>query len=81
MKRVHVWHSPSDRALRIARFLPWHPWGRMGAIGYNGDDLRYINYDKQNDFSVSSRTHGDVFDPEKLAFFGPRIVEKVTNEK
>jgi len=79
VKWVHVWHSPSDKALRIARFLPRHPWGRMGAIGYKGNDPRYINYDKQNDFRVSSRSHGDVFDPEKLAFFGPRIVEKVTN--
>ena len=81
VKRVHVWHSPSDKAVRIARFLPRHPWGRMGAIGYKGNDPRWINYNKQHDFRVSSRSHGDVFDAEKLAFFGPRIVEKVTNAK
>ena len=81
VKWVHVWHSPSDKALRIARWLPRHPWGRMGAIGYKGDDPRYINYDKQNDFRVSSRSHGDVFDPGKLAFFGPRIVEKLASAK
>lgn len=81
VKRVHVWYSPSDKAVRIARWLPKHPWGRMGAIGYKGDDPRYINYNKQDDFRVSSRSHRDVFDAEKLAFFGPRIVEKVTNAK
>ena len=63
--------------LQIARFLPRHPWGRMGQRGYKGDDPRYINYNKQHGFRVSSRSHSDVFDPEKLAFFGPLIVEKV----
>lgn len=78
---VHVWHSPSDKAVRVARWLPRHPWGRMGAVGYKGNDPRWINYNKQDDFRVSSRSHGDVFDADKLAFFGPRIVEKVTNAK
>jgi len=77
VKSVHVWHSPSDRAVRIARFLPRHPWGRMGAIGYKGNDPRYLNYNKQRDFKVSSRSHSDIFHDEKLAFFGPLIVEKL----
>ncbi len=77
VKRVHVWHSPSDKAVRVARWIPWHPWGRMGAVGYKGKDLRYVNYDKQNSYEISSRSHGDVFDDEKLPFFGPLIVQKV----
>jgi len=83
VKRVHVWHSPSDKAVRIARWIPFHPWGRMGAVGYKGKDPRYINYDKEHAFGVgrrSSSTHGDVFDDEKLEFFGPMIVGKVSQE-
>ncbi len=75
--RVHVWHSPSDKAVRFARWLPRHPWGKMGAVGYKGDDDRYVNYDKQNDYEVSSRSHGDMFDDDKLPFFGPLIVSKL----
>ena len=80
VQRVHVWHSPSDKAVRVARWIPFHPWGRMGAVGYKGKDPRYVNFDKENDFDLSSSTHGDVFDNEKLEFFGPRIVGKVSQE-
>ncbi len=73
--KVHVWHSPSDKAVRVARWIPWHPWGRMGAVGYRGRDPRYRNYNKEHDYEVSSSTHGDVFDADKLPFFGPLIVD------
>ena len=75
VKRVHVWHSPSDKALRVARWLPFHTWGRMGAVGYKGDDPSYVNYNKEDDFERSSSLHGDVFDPPKLKYFGPLIVD------
>ena len=78
MRKVHVWHSPSDKAVRFARWLPRHPWGKMGAVGYKGKDTRYVNYDKQNDYEVSSRSHGDMFDDDKLPFFGPLIVEELS---
>lgn len=81
VERVHVWHSPSDRAVRVARWIPFHTWGMMGAVGYKGDDpVYYPNYDKQNDFEVSSNEHSDVFDAgEKRDFFGPLIEQKVTD--
>ncbi|KKL96041.1 hypothetical protein LCGC14_1848480, partial [marine sediment metagenome] len=69
------WHSPSDKALRVARWLPFHTWGRMGAVGYKGDDPSYVNYNKEDDFERSSSLHGDVFDPPKLKYFGPLIVD------
>ena len=31
--KVLVYHSPLDVPVRIARFLPFHPWGDMGAVG------------------------------------------------
>lgn len=38
IKRVDVHYTRSDWALRIARWLFWHPWGDMGRRGYSGFD-------------------------------------------
>ena len=73
VRAAHVWHSPSDKPVRLARWLPNHVWGKMGATGYTGEDERYINYNKEHDYGMISRTHSDVFSPEILAFYGPRI--------
>ena len=78
VKRIHVWHSPSDLPVRFANLFVRHPWGEMGATGYKGTDPRFINYNKENDFDVSSRSHLDIFFvKEKLDFFGPLIVKAV----
>ena len=79
VKRVHVWHSSSDKVLQFARFIPWHTWGRMGAIGYKGDDPTYANYDKRRDYSMKSKEHGDVFEQPERDFFGPIIVQEADN--
>lgn len=77
---IHIWHSPSDKPVAIARILPRHPWGDMGAIGYRGPyDPRVTSYNKENGFPVSSREHSDVFKPHILSFFGPQIVRSVLN--
>lgn len=76
--RIHIWHSPSDKPVTWARWLPWHAWGDMGAIGYRGPyDPRVMSYNKENGFPVSSREHSDVFKPHILSFFGPEIVRSV----
>ncbi len=77
--RLHVWHSPADGPVRFARWLPWHRWGDMGAVGYQGPhDTRVINYNKQEDYpQVSSIAHSDVFEHGKLQFFAPKIVDAV----
>lgn len=80
---AHVWYSPSDKPVRFARFIPKHIWGEMGRTGYIGNDPRYHNYDKENDYlkdEFSSSEHSDVFEDTKLDFFGPRIVEAVVNQ-
>jgi hypothetical protein len=76
IERAHVWHSPSDLPVRLSRLLPFHTWGAMGAYGATGDDKRVTNFNKQHDFHISSRKHSDVFDDDKLEFFGPLIVKK-----
>jgi len=73
--QAHVWHSRSDHTVWTASWMPWHTWGRMGAVGYKGDNKRYINYNKEEDYEISSSKHSDVFYPGKVGYFGPKIVE------
>jgi pimeloyl-ACP methyl ester carboxylesterase len=76
-----VWHSPSDRPVKWARFLPdskWRPWGAMGAYGANLTDYNekadIVNYNKETNFEHSSKEHSDVFKTPLLSYFGPLIV-------
>ncbi len=73
---IHIWHSPSDRAVKIARWLPFRgAWGSMGAEGYTGiKDTAVVNFDKENNFALSSSGHSDVFHYSKRPYFGPLIV-------
>ncbi len=73
---IHVWYSPSDRAVKFARWLPFRgAWGEMGAKGYSGvKDTAIVNFDKENDFALKSKRHSDVFDISKRPYFGPLIV-------
>ena len=79
VKSLDVWHSPSDRAVRAARFTSWFTfWGNMGAVGYRGPkDRRVQNFNKQENFPVSSKGHSDVFESPALEFFAPRIVQRI----
>jgi pimeloyl-ACP methyl ester carboxylesterase len=73
--RVHVWHSPSDAPVWASKFIPWHSWGDMGAVGYRGPyDYRVTSYNKENAYPVSSSSHSDVFDHGKIEFFAPLIL-------
>lgn len=75
VKSLDVWHSPSDAAVRVARVLWFHPWGDMGAVGYQGrPDSRIRSFNKERDFAVSSSGHSDVFAEGKVEYFAPRIV-------
>ncbi len=78
IQSAHVWHSPSDLPVRFAKFLWFHPWGDMGAKGFTGDDPRYINHDKENDYAKRSRSHSDVFGEPLLDYFAPMIVDGVS---
>lgn len=72
--RFDVWHSPDDKPVKWSKWLPKseaRPWGEMGAVGYTGSDKRGFNHNKQDDFPVVSREHSDMFDVDKLAYFGP----------
>ncbi len=79
LKRLVVWHSPSDKPVRWSKWLPTsnaRPWGEMGATGYTGNDRRVVNCNKENMHPASS-SHSDVFSLELLPFYGPLIADDV----
>jgi len=83
--KCHVWHSPSDAPVkwgrRLSKIIPtrWfnaRPWGAMGATGYEGDDPRMVNFNKQDDYLLSSKSHSDVFKWGLISYFGQIIADK-----
>lgn len=50
-------HTKTDMAVRLAHWLPWHPWGRMGAYGAKSDDPYTFNYD----WTGKVKNHSDWF--------------------
>lgn len=71
-----VWHNPKDWVVKLSRLLPFHRWGDMGATGFTRFDYRGHNYNMLTNYEVSSGKHHSAFSDEKLAVFGPSIVEK-----
>ena len=45
VKRLDVFHDPSDFWPSVASWIPWSPWGAMGSVGYEGTDKRIINHE------------------------------------
>ena len=54
VKAQLVLHTPHDWAVRLSSYIPWFPWGRMGAFGYKGTDNRNTN---QKDASVKKHSN------------------------
>lgn len=76
IRKLQVWHSPSDRPVRWARFLlpsSARPWGAMGAVGSTIEDPSVVNINKQVGYRVSSRAHSDLFDIEQIGYWGPLV--------
>ena len=81
IKKIHVWFSPSDPYVKLARWLIFHTWGNCGSTGWKGKpDSRVTNFNKEEDFEVISKTHSDVFSDEKIKYFGPIIAQKITED-
>ena len=81
---LDVWHSPSDRPVRLSKWLlpsRMRPWGEMGATGYQGvEDSRITNFNKQENYRVQSSEHSDVFTLSKLPYFGPVIADSAISQ-
>lgn len=70
IERQLVYHTMRDGWVRISRILPWHPWGAMGAYGYQGDDPRVRNRARPD-----VRGHSDWFRDEHVAALAEEVIE------
>ena len=61
VKAQLVLHTRHDFWVKLSSYIPFHPWGRMGARGYKGDDNRNINI--SND---KVKAHSDWFKVEHV---------------
>lgn len=49
-----VLYTPHDRYVKLSSWFLFHPWGRMGAKGYSGNDNRNTNLE---DNSIKGHSH------------------------
>ncbi len=91
IKNILVLHTPTDLVLLLASWIPFHPWGKMGRVGYEGDDKRVENWNMRHkydywDTAVRVKGHLDIFRRIKLifwghAFIGYMLVKRVQEER
>lgn len=79
VKELDVWYSPSDSPVKWSKYLPFHPWGDMGAKGSVPGDEKTTNFNKEEGFLFSSKEHSDMFGVELLPYFGPLVVRQALN--
>lgn len=69
---VHVYHNSGDKPVKWAKWLPMHPWGDMGRVGYCGMDGRVMNFSGDR-LEPRLSGHSDIFSPDKLPVWGSRL--------
>lgn len=52
LDRIDVIHNLYDDTVTLSKWLPFHPWGEMGRVGYEGGDIRVMNHDSSELFGV-----------------------------
>lgn len=72
VSHMRVMYSNNDKAVKFSRILRFgHPWGAMGAYGYEGEDTRAVN----EDHTAEINGHSDWFTKEKA----PRTANQVAD--
>lgn len=66
VRKIFVYHNPTDSVVTISKLLLWHPWGDMGRVGYTGKDKRVTNIDLHERFGFTGHS-GHMTYPEVLA--------------
>jgi hypothetical protein len=59
LEQAIVIHNPHDQALRVGSWIPKHPFGKLGRIGYAGKmDRRFVNIaEPQRNFLDLDHSH------------------------
>lgn len=79
VERIHVFHAPHELPTLLARFIPFHPWGDMGRVGYRGKDPRFVNVNVESASEFETRGHTGI--SEHKEFWGPFIAACVAPPK
>lgn len=61
VKRMLVMHTPHDLPVWLSSLLLFHPWGKMGKVGYKGKDDRVENRE-----FPQVKGHSDWFQPSGI---------------
>lgn len=73
-----VWFNRKDHVVKLSKLLFWRaserPWGKMGAIGYQGSDPRVRQFDT-GEGRVLALGHSTIFKEDKIRHFGPFIAQ------
>lgn len=85
LKKILVLHTPSDKVLLLASLIPFHPWGKMGRVGYEGDDKRVENWDMRTSFVMVPwrarvKTHLGIFRKKRFLFWAQGITKLMRAE-
>lgn len=46
-KKLYIVHHPSDRAIRMGEYLPWHDFGAAGRLGLHAGNRRHYLHDQR----------------------------------
>lgn len=72
-------HSADDTAVSFSRFLPLHPWGDQGRVGYKGNYAYHTNLNATNDVhpTYAYRTHTGAFTDSRYRWWSEFVGERV----
>lgn len=78
---VHVYFNAGDIVTKLSAIIPFHPWGNMGGVGYQGDDPRVKNFDQGNTPGLPKLDgHSDVFNVGKCLKWARYMAECVLQD-
>ena len=69
--RLSVFHTPGDRAVTAAKYIPFVRWGNMGAVGYTGSNPDVINVNTGSSVHGwrTSSSHSDKFNLDNVGYW------------
>lgn len=78
-KKINVIHNKRDKALTLGWLLPWHAFGSLGKIGYQGEfDQRIHSISAFADNTVDKSNHSHYFtDTARRRRWAEYIAERV----
>lgn len=71
---INLYKNKFDVAVKLAGFIPKHPWGPQGREGLLIDDSRYYTVETSEEYPFAIG-HSGILEPEKLPFWTGRIIE------